>query len=929
MEVVYAVHNFEAENPDEIAFRIGDPITVIEKDEKFLDGWWQGQNLKGEIGLFPRNYTSHEKPHIEVDTAPQTPQPTNMRNQHQHPPPHHNSDLETQIDHAITQIKVSDGSFPQTQSSRSTPTTSSSTKKASLQKKKKQNSRAASLTKSSSVSHLPSQTSSFLVGRGPPEEWNVQQVGEWLTSVGLESVIPNFIGQEISGDILVDLTIDALKELDINTYGKRYKIMTAISALKEEVSHQEGGGGSIHSLSDEDSKGSTHDEVVAAAPPPKSTSPNAFLAKSSASNQTFANHLANGERSRSPNTKLMAAATQSIGIPTALDDFTFQQQGPPRRAPAPPSSAQSPEPSVSADSQQSRDPRYGGSKGFLSDVSEYSTSRLSPSTRPLSPQSTGTAPSVTRSNTFNTISSKQSISTVGSNGTTFSGDRSTMPSFGKHTVIPRPNPTNHSMSDLWANQSDKHQSPLERSPSDSMNGSRNKFDTNKPSQPPNSIRGPEGQVMHRPSVDVPSSQRFPLPEPGQLPEKEGWLHKQSDKYKTWNRRWFVLKGPNLFYFKSPRDVRMKGIINLRGYKVSVDEDIHPGKYCFKAKHERERTFFFYTDGDSELRAWVKALMKATISRDFTAPVMSSNHVATVSLEAARKMRPRPPSMILYKKNEARNGQDKLAQDKSMLTPQLMEEDEDLMAHAPAKLSMRQKPSSNQTRESGITVHHNIMQHHQSDVPAIPNHHSAEKQWFNGESHIQPGSAMYSLDNDDEDLIDPHHDRVYTNTTNGQLHGSWAPQNYVAWINSHLAPGKQVIDLSNAFRNGDTLIQLLQQLSGKEVRRPPPQKGGSVSMAMLDNIVAAFKFMGREGVVVDGRYTIKDVFGGNEAKIMEMLDAIRAWADEMGYERSNTLRIQHDAEGGRKSPRVGTGGTFGDEDDKVKESLRMIDSEDED
>lgn len=41
MEVVYAIHNFEAENPDEIAFRIGDPITVLEKDEKFLDGWWQ------------------------------------------------------------------------------------------------------------------------------------------------------------------------------------------------------------------------------------------------------------------------------------------------------------------------------------------------------------------------------------------------------------------------------------------------------------------------------------------------------------------------------------------------------------------------------------------------------------------------------------------------------------------------------------------------------------------------------------------------------------------------------------------------------------------------------------------------------------------------------------------------------------------------
>lgn len=39
--IVYAVHNFEAENEDEINFLIGEPITVLEKDEKYLDGWWQ------------------------------------------------------------------------------------------------------------------------------------------------------------------------------------------------------------------------------------------------------------------------------------------------------------------------------------------------------------------------------------------------------------------------------------------------------------------------------------------------------------------------------------------------------------------------------------------------------------------------------------------------------------------------------------------------------------------------------------------------------------------------------------------------------------------------------------------------------------------------------------------------------------------------
>lgn len=36
------------------------------------------------------------------------------------------------------------------------------------------------------------------------------------------------------------------------------------------------------------------------------------------------------------------------------------------------------------------------------------------------------------------------------------------------------------------------------------------------------------------------------------PDMEGWLYKQGDKYKTWNKRWFVLKGSNLFYFKSPK-----------------------------------------------------------------------------------------------------------------------------------------------------------------------------------------------------------------------------------------------------------------------------------------------------------------------------------------------------------------------------------------
>jgi hypothetical protein len=54
------------------------------------------------------------------------------------------------------------------------------------------------------------------------------------------------------------------------------------------------------------------------------------------------------------------------------------------------------------------------------------------------------------------------------------------------------------------------------------------------------------------SFDEQASKRTSTSEAFQAPEHEGWLHKQSDKYKTWNKRWFVLKGSNLFYFKSPK-----------------------------------------------------------------------------------------------------------------------------------------------------------------------------------------------------------------------------------------------------------------------------------------------------------------------------------------------------------------------------------------
>lgn len=40
-EYIYALHDFQPEHEDEIAFRAGETIEVIEKDDQYNDGWWQ------------------------------------------------------------------------------------------------------------------------------------------------------------------------------------------------------------------------------------------------------------------------------------------------------------------------------------------------------------------------------------------------------------------------------------------------------------------------------------------------------------------------------------------------------------------------------------------------------------------------------------------------------------------------------------------------------------------------------------------------------------------------------------------------------------------------------------------------------------------------------------------------------------------------
>lgn len=112
-----------------------------------------------------------------------------------------------------------------------------------------------------------------------------------------------------------------------------------------------------------------------------------------------------------------------------------------------------------------------------------------------------------------------------------------------------------------------------------------------------------------------------------------------------------------------QETRIKGYIHIIGYKVTVDENVDPGRYGFRIDHDSDKTHFFSSEEKTIIREWMKAIMKATIGRDYTSeseltysaflfrsssmlePVVSSCNIPTIPLVVAQAMNPapRPPS----------------------------------------------------------------------------------------------------------------------------------------------------------------------------------------------------------------------------------------------------------------------------------------------
>ncbi|KAG0268343.1 polar growth protein [Actinomortierella ambigua] len=62
--------------------------------------------------------------------------------------------------------------------------------------------------------------------------WSVDTVADWLTRSGFEESVAVFKANDISGDVLLELTHDTLKDMGVGSTGKRIRLLKMIAELR-------------------------------------------------------------------------------------------------------------------------------------------------------------------------------------------------------------------------------------------------------------------------------------------------------------------------------------------------------------------------------------------------------------------------------------------------------------------------------------------------------------------------------------------------------------------------------------------------------------------------------------------------------------------------------------------------------------------------
>ena len=91
--------------------------------------------------------------------------------------------------------------------------------------------------------------------------------------------------------------------------------------------------------------------------------------------------------------------------------------------------------------------------------------------------------------------------------------------------------------------------------------------------------------------------------------KEGWVIKRGGSIQTWKKRWLVLRGNTLYYFKKKEDTQEQGSIRLEpGMKCKEEKNCKKSPFAFMVETPG-RAYLMYPANKSsqENSAWEKAI----------------------------------------------------------------------------------------------------------------------------------------------------------------------------------------------------------------------------------------------------------------------------------------------------------------------------------
>ncbi|WFC98930.1 hypothetical protein MYAM1_001663 [Malassezia yamatoensis] len=535
-----------------------------------------------------------------------------------------------------------------------------------------------------------------------PEDWTVEQVVAWAKSKKYDQqTIDKLIEHEISGDALLAMDINLLKEIEIVAFGRRFHLANGIKELRAQAA------------------GTT----VSAMTSPVTTSSATLGAQSAPASAPLTSASSATRSTTPPPVSAPYLSSSSSTYPTAPSTASARENS----IATPPTSDWSP---YNAGIPTSPSYLGGNAKGvraeplYLSGMNLGGNFQLAPPAHFNGASNAQAIPSSVSSNMQSSIRAVEpsTMSTPKKQDATLQSLPSTSPRLSQsakyvedYSTDAKPSlPTTQSSTDVLGSRPERPARKTSTSSSSSrrlnfpdvgrnMFGSRKEQLTSADSTPikPSRAQGPnKAQIslpvsnsdyvapggaaaaglntirrssMEGPAVPAKSSayDSSPLVLHKIAPvEMQGWIKKKGERYNAWNSRYIALKGHDLIILRDPAAEKVKGHINLRGYKVVSDENTSFGRYGFKIIHETERPHFFSMDDPVTLRNWMKNIMKASIDRDLSQPVISSYSNPTISLEEARRRKPRPPSPGSRQRaqmDNVREGRDQLtAKDENVL-----------------------------------------------------------------------------------------------------------------------------------------------------------------------------------------------------------------------------------------------------------------------